>query len=730
MRVESALLAFGFGNLLMLGWLAAAAAPILIHLWNRRRYREEPWAAMSFLLAAIRNNARRIRVEQWLLLAVRTLLVVLVVLAMAEPYLEQAGLGLVGGQRTLKVIVVDGSYSMAYKPTASSRFERARQLAAQLVDDSAEGDAFALVLLGQPPVAVVAAPTADRREFVDEIEHLALVHSGADLPATLAKVEEILASADGARFARREVYFFSDLGRNTWAPDLDGADAQRQFEARLDRLARQAALVVVDLGQAATENAAVTALRATAPLVTAGRELAFEGQVRNFGSQARARQQVELYVDGRRVKEAQVDLPAGQEATVSLAYRFETPGMHAVELRLPSDLLDLDNHRWLCLPVKERISVLCVDGKPATAAMNGAADYLALALDPRAAAGAPGWIRPEVVPESALLERDLAQYDAIFLCNVGQFTASEARALEGYLKQGGGLVFFLGDQVRAERYNQELAGERGPRVLPARIGPLRQEARYQFDPLGYRHPLVSSFAGREQAGLLSTPIYKYFHLQLAESSRAKVALALAGGDPAIVEEPIHRGRSILVATDGSRSSLDPRTGDPWSMLYTWPSFLPLVRKTLTLAASGQGDESNAQVGQSIGGALPVAAAATVKVTAPDGRKEDVRPADEGGGRRWSYADTSLSGVYSAQLAPSLPEQPVAVNLNTSESNLAKLDPSELPRQLSTNRPADLDDQDLNLVTPRSAVHRALLYAALALLFTETFLAWRFGHPGK
>ena len=41
------LLAFGFGNLLMLGWLAAAAAPILIHLWNKRRYREVSWAAVE-----------------------------------------------------------------------------------------------------------------------------------------------------------------------------------------------------------------------------------------------------------------------------------------------------------------------------------------------------------------------------------------------------------------------------------------------------------------------------------------------------------------------------------------------------------------------------------------------------------------------------------------------------------------------------------------------------------
>ena len=89
-------LAFGFGQVAMLAWLAAASAPILIHLWNRRRHREVPWAAIEFVLAALRNNSRRIRLEQWLLLAVRTLIIVCAVLAMAEPYLERAGLPFVG----------------------------------------------------------------------------------------------------------------------------------------------------------------------------------------------------------------------------------------------------------------------------------------------------------------------------------------------------------------------------------------------------------------------------------------------------------------------------------------------------------------------------------------------------------------------------------------------------------------------------------------------------------
>ena len=63
MYLRWALFAFGFESLPMLGWLAAAAAPWLIHLLSRRKHRETAWAAMEFLLAAVKRRTRRIRIE-------------------------------------------------------------------------------------------------------------------------------------------------------------------------------------------------------------------------------------------------------------------------------------------------------------------------------------------------------------------------------------------------------------------------------------------------------------------------------------------------------------------------------------------------------------------------------------------------------------------------------------------------------------------------------------------
>ncbi|MBL9124122.1 MAG: BatA domain-containing protein [Planctomycetaceae bacterium] len=720
------LLAFGFGHLAMLGWLAAAAAPLLIHLWNRRRYREMEWAAIEYLLAALRKNARRVQIEQWILLAVRTLVIALVVLALAEPFVERLGLSATGNQRTHKLLVLDASFSMGYKPTDKSRFERAQELAAQIVDEASAGDGFTLVLLANPPRVVVGSPSFEPREFKAEIANQHLLHAGSDLAATLQLVENVLSQTEREhpRLARQEVYFLSDLQRQAWLPAGGAAGQLGQIRQLSKRIADRAALAVIDLGQTDSDNLAVTRFRAAEPLATLDRETTLEAEIHNFGRQPRARQLVELLVGGNRAGETYVDLPAEGSAIVSFPYRFDAGGEHALEILAAGDPLEIDNHRWLALPVKETIRVLCVNGKPAGGSFQQTTDYLTVALAPRSG-DAPGGVRPEVITESELAERELAQYDAVFLCNVAQFTGDEARLLEDYLRQGGGLVFFLGDQVQADNYNRQLAGDAGgPRILPARLGERAPQAQYRFDPLEYKHPLVGPFRNQEQAGLLTSLVTDYIRLT-PHAGSAQVALAFQNGDPAIVAESLHGGRSLIVATSADTS---------WTTMPVWPSYVPVVQELLAWCAGARLQERNTLVGQPLAGiATPVGKAAMVRNPRHELLAVEVR--DRGALAEWTFAETFTSGVYALEPAGATsPAALYAVNVDTAESDLAPLTAAELRSEVwpgirfaHQTSWQNLDEHPAAEVTRQNKLHVWLLTAVLGLLFCETFLGWRFGH---
>src|SRR3954463_1669478 len=94
-------------------WFAAAGVglvsiPIIIHILNRQRFKVVTWAAMDFLLRAMRKNRRRMKFEQILLLATRCLLVFLIAFALARPLAgcsRQSLAGIGGGAGVEEVVI-------------------------------------------------------------------------------------------------------------------------------------------------------------------------------------------------------------------------------------------------------------------------------------------------------------------------------------------------------------------------------------------------------------------------------------------------------------------------------------------------------------------------------------------------------------------------------------------------------------------------------------------------
>jgi hypothetical protein len=711
-----------FANSAMLLWGLAASVPIIIHLWSKRRYHRVTWAAMEFLLAAVRKNARRIRIEQLILLLLRVAILVLLAVALADPVwslFPSLGPSLAASGATHHVLVLDASYSMDYRAADRSRFDVARQLAAQIVTESRQGDGFSLVLMADPPVTVIGDAAFSAADALEELQNVQLRHTGANLTMTLGEIDAILqrSKARHERLQERKVFFFTDLGRSTW-DEVTGDECRR----RLGRLAEQATLILIDVGQSEVQNLAVTRLEVVEPLVTVGHPVRIEAEVANFGSRDQSGRQVALYVDNQQMLSEKVNVPSSERTAVSFVHRFETPGEHRVAVRLEDDPLDVDNHRWASIPVREAIRVLCIEGRP------GEALHVALALEP--GLSAPPRVQVQTHFESVLLEKDLSDFDAIFLCNLARLGRDEATVLRDYARHAGGLVVLLGDQVQADNYNAMLGGGHEGRVLPAHLDAVVDEGDYRFDPLDYQHPIVSPFQGHVRAGLLTAPIWRYFRVRRFEAGTARTALAFNTGDAAIVEHRVQAGCCILVTTATSPQSVDRSTTPPtpWSALSTWPSFPPLIQEILAFAVRGRAESRNRQVGEPLDGSVRgTSANLNLTVERPDGVSERLTVRVDGADILWSYPDTDRSGIYTIRYdAPVDREELYAVNIDPRESRLQRFDPELLPSQLSVGIQADEPDAILPMRQP-GRYFRHLLGLLLVLLLVESSWAWYLGN---
>src|SRR3954468_442042 len=136
-----------FLNPFILSALALASVPIIIHLLNRRRFKLVEWAPMKYLKLTIKTNRRRLRIEQLILLAIRTLIVALIIFAVARPILSQGRIGnwLSGRGSSSRFIVIDDSLSMGYRSGGRSAFDAAREASATSLKSIGAQDSVTII---------------------------------------------------------------------------------------------------------------------------------------------------------------------------------------------------------------------------------------------------------------------------------------------------------------------------------------------------------------------------------------------------------------------------------------------------------------------------------------------------------------------------------------------------------------------------------------------------------
>jgi hypothetical protein len=757
----------------------AAGVPILIHLLQRRQYRIVEWAAMRFLLAAQQRTARRLRLEQLLLLLVRILAVVLLVLALASvmPWAEPlwqtlfpGGLGPAAppGVRTHHVVVVDGSLSMSARAGESSAFERAVQQAEAVVRGAAAGDGFSVVVASSPPQILVSTPADDPERVAGLLRGLRAPHGALDLSATLTQVADVLKRSPD-KFARRGVYWFTDTQRSTWrALTARESPELAAWQGVNDR----GTVALVDVGTPDLDNLSVTNLVLGDGLLIAGAKTSVTATVQNFGRAERTQVRVELLVGRakgsapgtpddedpfalRTIAQELIDVPTGGTGvTVTFPHQFRTPGEYIVQVRLEPDALEADDRRSLAVVVRERVPVLLVNGKPAIDKPEQATYFLAAALNPFPDNDRNPLYpaRPRVISATQFADPhlgDLTPYDCVFLCDVPQIGPREADRLEAHLRRGGGLVIGLGPRVDIESYNRTLWRE-GQGLLPGKLeGVRRAEGDKLFtlaaDETSFTQaPLAAFRADNDRAGLLAARVRQYLRIVAPPRGPARRVLTILPPDlkpgtneldPAVLEWPRYRGRVVVVATSLNRD---------WTSWPIAPSFPPFMQEVLRFVVASP-NRFTATVGEPLEEFLPVGQAGLeATIARPDGASETVAVTALADGAQFRYAENDQSGLYRVTFGSVPREHLFAVNVPAflpaggTESDLTRVTGAELEPAGAVQMVTDLrqivwpaltaapPDAEQFVSTRGPAVARVAVLLVLLLWLVEVLLAHAYG----
>jgi hypothetical protein len=673
-------MSIGFLNPALLWGLLAAAIPIAIHLFFRRRPRPTPFPAIDFILKARRETERRLRLKKILLFTARTLVLAAIALALTRPRMETPGgaIAAVAEGPRATAIVLDASGSMRYELDGRTLFERARADAlGALAGLSQEEPATVVVCGGGAPAA--EPPGFDRAAMRRFIERAEATAAHADLSACVHTAVRALADAKAQAGLGKRVVVATDLTAAAWRLDTPPPAIETPEGGKV-----LPEVTVLDAARGAPlPNAAIVGLDVEPDPAAGPRGYRVTAHLVNHGGEATRDVALSLVTgtgeEAKTAIRAFADLPAGGGTRKTLSYGFPEGGPAVLQLQLPEDALRLDDRRAAALVVPREVRALVVDGAPSPVKYRDEAYFVESAL---ASSASP--VRPRLVDAEAFPAEDLSKVDVVFLLNV-RSVGTKAEELRRFVERGGGLFLAMGDQVDPDLYAKELgpllpmplhvvktAAERGTPAADTRAA--------RFSEVAWDHPALAVFTGEAREGLLGTRTFRYLLAKPGRDERAAptVLARFDDGAPAIVEARRGDGRVLMFTSTADRD---------WS---DWPirtSFLPAMQRFAGFLAGGLEErrEPPTVVGQPRTIRIPPGERLDALV-GPDGRERGLAELeragledDPKGGVSFTPAEPGLWGVKLAGAGePRLdPRLAFAVTPEPRESDTRRVSPDEL-----------------------------------------------------
>lgn len=744
-----------FASMLPLAWavtpwffgagLALASIPIIIHLLNRRRFKTVQWAAMEYLLQALRKNRRRIKFEQIVLLATRCAVLGLLGLALARPL----GCGgnsmaaLAGNRSALHVFVIDNSYSMAYeadRPDAKTHLDQARKLVKdQLSRLVPGGESVAIVAAARPRTSpdgapashVVLRPGFDLQAARSAVERVEQSYNGTDITGALMAALQI--AREETKQPQKYLYILSDNTRSAWE-NPQHAEALKQIGVDLEGAFGRGHVRLNDLSRPNQWNHAVLDVRPDGQLVTTALHTDFLADVKGFGPGSESF--IQWKWDDRVLGDtARLTPDASTRLQRNTKIRTDRGGPHVLAATLVNDeRLKIDNIRQRVVQVASELKVLIVEGERGESLLSGSGAFLDLALAPKRDVGPDGrarsdsYVSPELISDLEFGNKVLADYRAVILANVASLNPNQADQVQKFVQGGGTFMVFLGEQVSTDAYNSVLLSRNlMPGKLIARKVAPDPSTPYtlDFNPNNPGHPILDVFRGNPATGLNTARILTYYQMELAPDTKAEPVLKYVHndkptGDPAITVHRLGKGRVAVVTTTANGE---------WQTLVAKPSWVALVHELLAGTVDVGDRWMNLLVGQ------PLEVPSSLKLTSPPAltdaaKKQHPVEAMTGRDGQTVYRSKPLDkpGIY--QLNVGTMVVPIAVNVPADEADIRPAASEAIKKALG-----NIDLQTYGDVVPDEALSRddvndlgwSVMLIVLALVGLECFLAMLFGH---
>ncbi|NNL20823.1 MAG: VWA domain-containing protein [Ignavibacteriaceae bacterium] len=600
-----------FLNPAILFGLLAASIPILIHLLNLRKLKKIEFSTLQFLKELQKNKIRKIKLKQWLLLALRVLIILLIVTAFARPTLEGVSVGgTTSAAKTTAVFILDDTFSMSVIDQQGSYFNNAKQTIKEILNQMQEGDEAGLILVSHQPEEINHTTNLER--FKSELDDIQISFISNELNSAIVKAAKLIGTS---RNFNKEIYLLTDFQKRRLT-------TQENVTNLNELLNEQVRFYAFDFSGREILNVGISDLKLNTQIFEKNKPVKFEAEVTNYSSTSINNLVVSLFIEDERSAQQSLNLNPGETKTANLEAPTKSSGLIEAFVEIEEDDILKDNKRYTSIYIPEKIDVLVLND----AIENGR--FINLAIRSASVDGFFNVTNRNVNQAGAI---QLQNYDAVIINSSSLKNIS--KKIQEFLSQGKGIVIFPSSNGTVEILNSSLAELN----IPASNGIVKIEGRntMEFDEIDFHHPLFENiFLEKEKKQVESPKINSYHKINVTENGKS--IIKLIDGSSFLSEYSTNGGKIFLF-----NSSADLA----WNDFPLKSIFAPLLNKIVLYISSNKSVNEEQFAGEKINVNVSNRTLPQIKILRPDSKEDLVNMNEIISSNFLTYNSTELVGNY-------------------------------------------------------------------------------------
>ena len=499
--------------------LAAIAIPIIIHLFNFRKYKKVYFTNVQFLKELKQESDSKSKLKEWLILAMRILAIACLVFAFAQPFIPGKTKA-VQGEKAIS-IYIDNSFSMESTNKKGTLLENAKEYATEIVNTFNASDKFQLLtndFEGKHQRFV------SKEEFIEQLNDVRISSATKSLNDVVKRQQDFLQNSSSKN---KRIFLLSDFQKNTSVFNKSDIDTS---------------IVVSCIPVASSEvsNVYIDSVWFETPVQQFGTQQIIHAVIFNKSTKDIENGTLKLFINNAQVSLSSFNVSAGGKKDVSISFTVKAKGINKGILKIEDYPITYDDNFYFSFNAQTTINVLVINGKETKTSGN----FKSLMQNDSL------FVYKEN-SEASIDYSVFAKTNIIVLNELSALTSGLTSELQKFVSNGGSVVIFPNKKADLESYNTAFQNLQLPQITKLDTVNTRTQS------INFEQGLYEGVFDKIDQRMDLPKVFEHFEFTKTTNSNSQSLVLLQNGQFLISLNPLGSGKIYLfsIPSDESCSNL-------------------------------------------------------------------------------------------------------------------------------------------------------------------------------